>query len=526
MQVRAPQIHRGRSFVAAALLAALLLVLVVPTGAQAATDATFAGQMSSLRAVLDRTVSAYADRTDASDPRYYADGLFVAPFTGCHTCALGPAIGAAVLSDTRPELLPIVRASVDRAIAEHQRANGAYFGPGNSDAIQTAWTIPSLGTIYLTVADRLDAGTRTRWASSIVAAADWLLTARETVWYVNGNINLAYTRGLWLAWRISGEERFRAAYEASWSFTIDPPKPRWAAFGLRYTKAPTRADGADGAAYLVENGGFDPSYTMAQLDIAASWYAFSRDPRALRLMNLLVNQLLPLVGPTFTLDARNGSRQNYLTPFMTSALSVLVGSGARPDLAALLPGQLARVAKEYAGAITYTHPNFYGGVGGWLSTPLIFAQGLPAVPAVPAAPKPAVPAVPAAPKPAPASTSPRPASRPAAPTRPSSGSAAVVRSAAVSLAPRVRIRGGALTVAVSVPRGVSVSATLRCGTRTCGRARAVRGTGGRPVRVRVRVSRTWQRAIRRSRGRRAVAVVTVRSGSASRTIRRSVRLVA
>jgi hypothetical protein len=489
------------------LLVALLLA-AAPQPARA--DAAYGSLMTGLRGVLDRTVTAYADRTSAADPRYYENGLWVAPFTSCWTCSVGPAMGAALLVDDRPELLPVVTATVDRAILEHQRANGAYYGPGNSDAIQTGWGVPVLGTIYLTLGDRVDAATRARWAASIVAAADWLLTARETVWYVNGNINLSYTEALWIAWRISGAERFRAAYEASWSFTIDPPKPRWSSFGLRFTTAPTRADGGDGAGYLVESGGYDPEYTMAQAEVAASWYALSHEPRALWLANLLVNQLLPRVGPTYTLDARNGSRHSLLTPFMTSALSVVVGSGSRPDLAAQLQGQLARVAKEYAGAITYTHPSFYRGVGGWLATPLILQAGLPATPAAPVA--------------APVQAPSRTAATGTRAATPRAASPAAAVDASVTLSSRASVRSGSLRVLVRAPRGASVSARLLCGTATCGIARAILAAGTGSVTVRLRIAARVRRSLRGSATRRAVVAVTVRSRGSARTVRRSVRL--
>jgi hypothetical protein len=507
------------------MAAAALLAPLQPARADASADQlAYGAQMRDLWGVLDRTVTAYADRTSDADPRYYADGAWVSPITNCWTCTMGPAMGAAVLVDERPELLPVVVATVDRAIREHQRANGAFYGPGNSDAIQTAWAVPILGTIYLTIGDRVDAATRDRWAASIVAGADWLLSAGETVWYVNGNINLSYTEALWIAWKISGDQRFRAAYEASWSFTIDPPKPRWAAYGLRITSAPTRADGSDGAGYLVESGGFDPEYTMAQVEVASSWYALSREPRALRLMNLLINQLLPRVDAKYTLDARDGSRHSLLTPFMTSALSAVVASGSRPDLVSRLPAQLARVSKEYAGAITYTHPSFYRGVGGWLATPLIISAGLPKVPVVPS-PAPVAPPVPAPTTPVrqhgPVAPAPR---KPAVRQSPASTPVVKAVGPSVRVASRARIRSGSLRLVVRAPRGTSVSVRLRCGRSTCGRARMARQSSGRST-VRIRISRSWRRVIRRARTRRASLVVTVRSASGSHVVRRRVTLV-
>ena len=440
--------------------------------------------MTGLRGVLSRTVIAYSDRTSPSDPRYYEDGLWVSPITNCWTCSMGPSIGAAVLSGEQPSLLPLVVASTDRAIQEHQRANGAFYGPGNSDAIQSAWFVPILGTIYLTVGDRVDPATRARWQTSIVAAADWLINAKETVWYVNGNINLSYTEALWVAWRVSGASRFKEAYEASWEFTIDPPKPRWASFGLRLQTVPSASDGSDGAGYLSESGGFDPEYTMVQLDVLASWYALSREPRALWLMNVLINGLLPRVGSTYTLDATGGSRHSLLTPFMTSALSVLVSTGSRPDLALRLPGQLARVTSEYAGAITYTHQSFYRGVGAWLSSPLLDVENASPTPTSPLAP-----VLQQTPRSSPASNA-TASVTPASPkqaqigsVRPGSARSPGVPSATVAAS--ATSRSGSLPVIVVAAVASQIRVSVRCGRSTCGSTRLVRHGTGRELTIRV-----------------------------------------
>ena len=76
-----------------------------------------------------------------------------------------------------------------------------------------------------------------------------------------------------------------------------PAQPRWAGFGLHITRRPTRADGSNGRANRAESGGgkpgYDPEYTMTQLDNTTEMGILSRDPRYLRLMNLLLDQLLP-----------------------------------------------------------------------------------------------------------------------------------------------------------------------------------------------------------------------------------------
>lgn len=181
-----------------------------------------------------------------------------------------------------------------------------------------------------------------------------------------------------MAWKATGKARFKEAYEEEWSFVLAPPQQRWLGFGLQIVDQPTTASGSDGAGYLAEAGGgapgYDPAYTQAQLDIATGLYMISRDPRALRLMNLEANQLLKRVDSSWTLDARDGSRKSYITPFMTAALAVLVRSGERPDFAGLIQGQFARTTREFRGAMTYTHPNFYKGLSGWLALPVLDRQ--------------------------------------------------------------------------------------------------------------------------------------------------------
>jgi hypothetical protein len=182
---------------------------------------------------------------------------------------------------------------------------------------------------------------------------------------------------MWLAWAATGNRRFRRAYQRAWSFTISPPGPRWSKFGLKLTHPPSTRDGSDGAGYLAESGGgdpgFDPSYTMAQLDTATQLYVLTRDPRYVRLMNLLFNQERPRIR-AFTLNATAGTRKDDDVPFLSSAPAVLVLTGQRPGLRSFWLGQLGRLRREYRGAMVYTAPNYYKGLSGWLMTPILALQ--------------------------------------------------------------------------------------------------------------------------------------------------------
>ena len=191
-------------------------------------------------------------------------------------------------------------------------------------------------------------------------------------------------------------------------------------------------DGSDGAGYLAESGGaapgFDPSYTQVQLDTAADLYVLTHDPTYVRLMNLLFNQLRPRVDLSFTLDATNGTRKDGYAPFMSPALSVLVDSGARPDLASDVAPQLSRIESEYKLAMAYTHPNFYKSFEGAISMPILaalFPRGMAVDTRYPPQPVPPAPSPQTTPvTPAPAKSATTPPLRPAAASSTSSDGAA------------------------------------------------------------------------------------------------------
>jgi hypothetical protein len=221
----------------------------------------------------------------------------------------------------------------------------------------------------------LSAQTRARWADAVQRAADYLINSGNMTWYINGNVNLRQTEVMWLAWAITGQQRFLTAYDQEWAFTTKPPH-RWSGYGLQVTRQPTRADGVDGKAYLAESDGigtpgYDPSYTDAQLDTVTDLYVLTRDPRYLRLMNMMFNQLQPRIDRSWTLDAEGGSRKSYMTAFMDPAVSALAASGERPDLASELGSQVHRIQLEYRQSLSYTNVNFYKGFESWLGMPLM-----------------------------------------------------------------------------------------------------------------------------------------------------------
>lgn len=356
----------------------LSLLLAGQAGASTA-DLALNGLARTARAVL----ATYMSANSASDPRYYLDGTWHATDgPDCWYCYDAAATGAATLSqqpDGDQQLRNVAVDTFNTAIAKYQLRNGAFADPyPTPDGIGTGFFTVDLGISYLELQRSLDHETRTAWAAAIAKAADYLIKSAYTEWYTNGNVDLRQTEVMWLAWTITHERRFLSTYNAEWAFTTAPDHKRWPGFGLRITRRPSRSDGSDGSGYLAESGGgapgFDPAYTGAQLDTATDLYVLTRDPRYLRLMNLLFNQLRPLISADWILNATRGTRTSYMTPFMSAAVSVLAASGDRPDLAPSVARQLALVEAQYTGAKAFTHVNFYKGFEGWLSMPLLNRQ--------------------------------------------------------------------------------------------------------------------------------------------------------
>ena len=373
-----------------ALLSAIaaLFLTAIPTTkveAQGRTGPLVARLASTESEVID----SYIGGRSPNSPRYYAAGHWYAKGgLECWNCydAAGTAAGVLFKQGIGgEEYRRIAVATTDAAINERQRRDGSFEGSAASNApITTAFYAVQLGIAYLELHSELDAATRNRWSSSLASAARFLVQSGQTTWYINGNINIRETEVMWLAWQATGDQYFARQYEAEWAFTTAPPQSRWPGFGLRLSVVPTRADGSNGSGYLAESGGgapgFDPEYTMLQLDTATQMYVLSREARWLRMVNLLYNQLRPLVevtaAPRFAwdLNATRGSRKNQKTPFTTPALYVLVAGGHRPDLAPGLGAQLASIENEFHGAMSFANANLYRDLAEELATPLLAEQ--------------------------------------------------------------------------------------------------------------------------------------------------------
>ena len=362
----------------------LLWLALVASAANAQTstfDPAYASQVQSVANLDGRVLSNLMSET--SRGRYYSDGEWHTPSTdpGCWVCLDGAATGAAVLgtrADGAPGLLPVAEETFDNAIATDQLPGGAFQVEGKPNQVATGMELVELGITYLELRERLDPLTRANWIASIERASDYLIESGATAWYINGNVQLRQVEDMWLAWKVTGAARFQSAYESEWSFAVAPSQATWPGFGLQFTGVPSRPDGSDGAGYLAESGGgspgFDPEYTTAQLDTAASLWILTHDERYLRLMNLLFDQLRPLIDSKDILNATEGTRKHNVLPFFSMAPEILLESGDRPDLAAFVSVQLGVVAREYSNPAIYENLNFYRGLGTWLSVPLLYEQ--------------------------------------------------------------------------------------------------------------------------------------------------------
>jgi hypothetical protein len=364
--------------VAGSRLIAALIVALTLSFSVAISIAAAAGRMDqqrSVEALIADSLRADHNRSGPSDDQYYLDGRWRSGDDSYWPTTIGPATAAAVLyRQTRaPWLAEVSEATLNRAIASYRQADGSFGETSKGNDIETMTFASELGRSYLSLGNALKPAMRTAWLDAFRGAADFLIANGNLAWYTNGNIVLGNAEIMALAYRVTGEQRYRRAYLRAFEFAIAPPQERWPGFGLHLTRSPTRADGADGAGYLAEKGsagatpGFDPEYAQLQLDVASRIYLLMRDARSLRLTNELTNALLPRVDRrTWSLDTSGGTRHHEAgrkVPFTTPALSVLAWQGGRKGFGRLAKSQFVVVDREYRGALTFSHQNFYRGLG-------------------------------------------------------------------------------------------------------------------------------------------------------------------
>ncbi|HTX12182.1 MAG TPA: hypothetical protein VME22_26435 [Solirubrobacteraceae bacterium] len=362
--------------------------MILPAQASASTNV----ELSQLENFTTQQLDDYMASGASTAVHGYANGVFYSyGGTPCWYCYDTAAVGAATIGQLQDNagFRDVAIDTMNAAIRQHQLSDGAFANDsGSADGIATGFFMVTLGVTDLELRSVLPPATAMAWANSMTAAANYLINAGDLTWYINGNVNLRQTEDMWLTYAITGQQSFLDQYNAEYQFTLAPSQSRWPGYGLQITKSPAQVDGSDGAGYLAEsntgtNPGYDPNYTDAQLDTATDLYVFTRDPKYLRLMNLLFNQLQPRIDSTWTLNATDGSRDSLDEPFLDPAVSVLAASGDRPDLAADPSSQLVRLESEYSQQQSYSNVNFYKGFESWLSMPLLdaqYPQGITAAP--------------------------------------------------------------------------------------------------------------------------------------------------
>jgi len=162
----------------------------------------------------------------------------------------------------------------------------------------------------------------------------------------------------------TGNPAYETDYQQGLSFAVSPPQNRWPGFGLIYSKVPSLPNGSDGAAYFAESGGgapgFDADYTQMQLDQLTRLYLVTRSPQVLRLVNLVVNQLWPLVNTTnFEFNTSGGTRHaqaNRYIPFTSPGPALSASAGGQTYLMPFLQRETAEVESAFSALTSYWNP--------------------------------------------------------------------------------------------------------------------------------------------------------------------------
>jgi hypothetical protein len=367
------------------LLAAMAVVAALSASSSAPALAASSNVTApAVRTLVGNVLDNYAGNNNKPSQRYYAGGVWFNTDNSQNWADTqgGAALAAASLwsatGRANSALLHKAVDTINTAIATGQNQDGSFSGPPASAVgpagagVTTEFFARMFGDTYLLVQSTLTTTQRQAWVAALTRAADYLITNNDVTFYANGNVNLGYAQTLYLAWRASGAIRFATAYDAEWSFLLNPDQSRWPGFGLHLTKTPTRPDGADGAGYLAEKGiapdpGFDAEYTMASLSEASDLYTVSRDPRALRLANLLMNVLRARLSSTMQLDTSGGTRHADAArsvAFTSSAPAILSWLGGRDDLASMVPDYVSAVTSAFMASLPWaSNPVYYASLG-------------------------------------------------------------------------------------------------------------------------------------------------------------------
>jgi hypothetical protein len=116
-----------------------------------------------------------------------------------------------------------------------------------------------------------------------------------------------------------------------------------------------------------ENYGWDGNYSSFQTDIASCWFLGSKDPRALTIMNLLVNECISRLSDDpkkeWIMIGKGGARRDHDIRIMSPAVLVAAING-RTDIQEKLPVFFRDAFGEYNGATVqgWIAPGHYRGL--------------------------------------------------------------------------------------------------------------------------------------------------------------------
>ncbi len=150
------------------------------------------------------------------------------------------------------------------------------------------------------------------------------MLGKSAIWLSNHSENKAYNQewaaiaGLYLYYRISGEERFRAAVEDKVSHILT-------------------VQSEDG--WFPEQGGADIGYSSVALDMMAEYYWFSKDEKVLEPMLKLTSFLSYFVHPDGTVGGEYGSRNTIY--FVPNGLETVLASNA--DMGSIAEAMLDQI---------------------------------------------------------------------------------------------------------------------------------------------------------------------------------------
>jgi hypothetical protein len=269
-----------------------------------------------------------------------------------------------------------------------QNADGSFGTDGGPNA---QFILQDMGECILQLRDTVPQATIDAWTGSFIAGCNYLQST--STFYVNGNIEIAVTYIFWLAYLVTKDAAWQTRYTTHLNFTISPPQTgQTAGFGIYLRQSdgsyalypsnlPTNADWSDGQGYLAESTnqtpsspkGLDYDYLQLQMDVVTKLWHWSKDPWALKIMNIFINLALNvqkngvnrLNTTTWSWDATGGTRHNLVTSFESPIMATLIWNGLRPDLTSTYPASMwaVKVRPDFNAAWGLNNQNYWRGIG-------------------------------------------------------------------------------------------------------------------------------------------------------------------